>query len=306
MNDLKIGIIGFDTSHVISFTDVLNNPDHEHHVPGGRVVAGYPGGSPDMPLSRDRLDGFKKELTDKYRIKICDSISDLLPEVDAVLLESVDGRVHLKQFSQLTEAGKPVFIDKPFTVSVGEAKEIRRLSRESNVPLFSSSAVRFDVNIQKELCDEESGRLIGAEAYGHAEYESTQPGLFWYGIHSAEILFTMMGAGCGTVSCFGNDKVDLVVGKWKDGRIGVLRGIRDGHKEFGCLVYREKVIRDVKMSSEVPLSAMLMKKVMKFFQTRVPPVSLEETVEIIAFIDAANRSKAAGGKEMRLDLGSVA
>ena len=39
--DIRLGLIGLDTSHVTAFTDVLNNPQHKDHVPGARVVAAF-------------------------------------------------------------------------------------------------------------------------------------------------------------------------------------------------------------------------------------------------------------------------
>ena len=109
-----------------------------------------------------------------------------------------------------------------------------------------------------------------------------------------------MGRGCKSVICVGNDKVDVVVGKWEGECLGVVRGIRHGHAEFGCIFYREKNIRDVKTSSEVPFYAGLVKEIIKFFKSGNPPISLEETEEIISFIEAANLSKKQGGLEVKI------
>src|SRR5207237_349571 len=62
---LKAGIIGLDTSHVTAFTKLLNNPKNEGDLAGVRVVAGFPGGSPDIPESKDRVAKFTSELRDK-------------------------------------------------------------------------------------------------------------------------------------------------------------------------------------------------------------------------------------------------
>ena len=58
----KVGMIGLDTSHVTAFTSRFNDPDHASHVPGARVVGAYRGGSPDIPSSVDRIDGFTQYL----------------------------------------------------------------------------------------------------------------------------------------------------------------------------------------------------------------------------------------------------
>src|SRR5262249_52493194 len=110
---IRVGVIGLDTSHVTAFTGVLNNPKASGRLAGVRVVAAFPGGSPDVESSRTRVEGFTNTLREKYGVEIVDSIEALLPKVDAVLLESVDGRPHLKQVVPVLKARKPVFIDKP-------------------------------------------------------------------------------------------------------------------------------------------------------------------------------------------------
>src|SRR4051794_27040533 len=110
---LRAGIIGLDTSHAVAFTQLLNDPHSKGELAGVRVVAAFPGGSPDIPSSRDRVGGYTKDLREKYGVEIVDSIEDLLKKVDVVLLESVDGRPHLAQARPVFQAHKPVFIDKP-------------------------------------------------------------------------------------------------------------------------------------------------------------------------------------------------
>ena len=303
MNEITIGIIGTDTSHATVFTDLLNNPDNPQYVPGGKVIAAYPGGSPDIPVSRERIDEFTQTLIGKYAVEMCSSVEEVAEKVDAILIESVDGRAHLEQFRKVAGFGKPVFIDKPFTVSTEEAIKIRDLARGENVPIFSSSGLRYDINICKALAQEESGQVIGAETYGPAEYIEGVSGLFWYGIHAAEMLFAAMGPGCEVVRCIGNDDADVVVGRWSDGRIGTLRGIRKGKADFGCVLYRENAIEDVKTTGDASFYSGLVQSIMDFFKTGKSPVNIDTTVEIIAFLQAANNSKESGGKEIPCSVG---
>src|SRR5918995_4601437 len=115
--EIRVGIIGTDTSHVTAFTKLLNDRSDPHHVPGARVVAAFKGGSPDVDASRTRIDRFAAELRDKWGVEFVDSIEKLCEKVDAVLLESVDGRPHLNQVRPVFKAKKRVFIDKPLTAS---------------------------------------------------------------------------------------------------------------------------------------------------------------------------------------------
>src|SRR5437016_7355393 len=132
--DLRLGIIGCDTSHVTAFTETLNNPQAKDHVPGGKVVAAYKGGSEDIPESANRVNGYAKTLTEKYGVTMYETIEDLCENVDAVLLESLDGRPKLEQVKPVLIAKKPVFVDKPMAGSLRDVMEIFAMAKKWNVP----------------------------------------------------------------------------------------------------------------------------------------------------------------------------
>ncbi|MCP4640071.1 MAG: Gfo/Idh/MocA family oxidoreductase, partial [bacterium] len=180
---LRIGMIGLDTSHVIAFTKLLNNPDDPGHVPGGKVVAAFKGGSDDIESSSGRVDGFTKQLQDDFGVKIVDSIEELCTMVDVVMLESVDGRPHLEQARPVFEAGLPIFIDKPVAGSLADAIEIFRLAKKHEVPCWSSSSYRYYPSMV-ELKAKDVGDIKGAVSYGPCSIEEHHPDLFWYGVHA--------------------------------------------------------------------------------------------------------------------------
>jgi len=297
---IRIGIIGCDTSHVTAFTELLHDEANAYHVAGGRVVAAYPSFSKDLEASRSRVEAFTDQLRDKFGVRICSSIEQVLEQVDAVLLESVDGRRHLPEFERIAPARKPVFIDKPFAASLDDAKRIVHIARQADCPCFSSSALRFDATIERFLRERGRAEVIGCEAFTPAPLEPTNPGLFWYGIHGVEILYALMGVGCREVRCVHTDGCDLVVGLWPDGRIGTVRAMRDGLHEYGATVFGRSYIEHLPRSREVPVYAGLIREIMAFFRTRTPPVPLDETLELMAFIDAALRSQQQGGTRTQL------
>src|SRR5512140_2773074 len=104
--ELRLGIIGTDTSHATAFTETLNNPAAKGHISGARVVAAFKGGSPDIPSSANRVEGYAATLKDKYGVKFSDTIEEMCRNVDVVLLESVDGRPHLEQVKPVLKAKK--------------------------------------------------------------------------------------------------------------------------------------------------------------------------------------------------------
>jgi hypothetical protein len=296
---LRAGIIGLDTSHVVAFTNLLNGPKATGDLAGVRVVAAYPGGSPDIPASKNRLEGFTKTLREKHSVEIVDSIDELLKKVDVVLLESVDGRPHLEQVKPVLKAGKPVFIDKPVAGTLADAILIFELAKRNNVPVFSSSSLRFYPGVAGARNDSKVGEVLGCEVYGPCELEPHHPDLFWYGIHGVESLFTVMGTGCESVSRVHTSGTDLVTGTWKDGRIGTFRGIRSGRSGYGGTVFGANGI--VPMETSGGGYQGLVVEIVKFFKTGKAPVSAQETIEIFAFMEAADESKRQGGKPVTIE-----
>lgn len=292
---LRIGLIGLDTSHTVAYAELLHNESHAYHVPGGRIVAAYPGGSADFELSRSRVQGFTEELRDIYSVQIVDSLHDAVKDCDAVLLTSVDGRVHLEQFQEIAIYGKPVFIDKPFAVSYMHARQIADLAKRSGSPCMSSSSLRYAEELTNALREQADGDIIGIDVYGPMALESTQPGLFWYGIHTVEMLFAVLGKECLRVSAVTNKDHDVIVGEWADGKIGTVRGNRRGNGKFGGVLHREKGSRFIDVQANPkPYYASLLERIMPFFQSRQPDIDIEETLAVVRFIEAANKSRQTG------------
>jgi len=294
--ELRLGLIGLDTSHVIAFTKLINNPQDKDHVPGGKVVAAFKGGSADIESSHSRVEGFTKQLQEQYGVKIVETIEELCRQVDAVLLESVDGRPHLAQAIPVIEAGKPLFIDKPIAGSLRDAIRIYDLAKKHNVPVFSSSAYRFYDSLA-EVKKTEVGEIRSVISIGPAHLEPHHPDLFWYGVHPTEALFTILGPGCETVVRTSTPDTDVVTGTWTGGKVGTLHGLRRGPLPHRVIVFGAKGVAEQKGSGSY---APLVREIMKFFQTRQPPVPAEETLEIFAFMEAADESKRQGGKPVSL------
>lgn len=293
--DVRLGIIGTDTSHVVVFTQIFNDSTRPDHVPGARVVAAFKGGSPDIPASWSRVDGYAEELRTKWKIEIVPDIATLCTKVDAILLESNDGRKHLPQAREVIAAGKPMSIDKPLASTLRDARDIIRLAKEAGVPVFSASSHRFDAIAASMKYPDTTGAIV----WGPGPLEEHHAlDLSWYAIHPIELLYTLMGTGCEEVTRIATGDTDEMVGRWKGGRIGSVRANRP-HGGTGAVVFRPKQIvqSDPKLKHEY---GPMLKEIVKFFQDRKAPVSADETLEIFAFMDAAQRSKAAGGKPMRL------
>lgn len=288
----RIGIIGLDTSHAPAFTRTFNarNASAEDYK-SFRVVAAYPRGSKDIESSKSRVPEYLRHMRE-MNVEIVDSIPALLKKVDFVLLESNDGRVHLEQALPVIQAGKPLFIDKPIAGSLADAIAIFEAADAKKVPVFSASSLRW-IPRALELRNGAQGAVEGADAFSWSSLEPTHPDLYWYGIHGVEILYTVMGTGCRSVSRFRTEETEFCIGTWEGGRIGTFRGLRSSEHSYGGTVFAEKKIEYLPMVSGYDP---LVKAIALFFATGRSPVPQEETIEIYAFMSAADKSKAQGGK----------
>ena len=294
---IRVGVIGVDTPHSTEFARCMNDPQATGPLARCSVVAAYLGGTPDVPASVELGAKFGKKIRE-MGVEIVDSIPALLERVDAVMINTLDGRPHLQEARQVIAAGKPLFIDKPLGASLAECVEIFQLAEKAGVPCFSSSSLRYAKGIAAIGTGEDPkiGKPLGCAAYGpnHLLEPHRMPDLFYYGIHGAEILFTIMGPGCKTVSRIEAGDNDLVVGVWEDGRIGTYRS----HPGFGATVYGTKGVGPSGgWTGYDPLAV----EIARFFVTRQPPVSHEATLEIYTFLEAADQSKRQGGCPVSLE-----
>ena len=288
---LRVGIIGLDTSHATAFTKSLNAADASPDFGGFKVVAAYPQGSRVIESSMTRVPGYIEEVK-KYGVEIVDSIADLLKKTDVILLETNDGFPHLEQAIQVFKAGKTVFIDKPIAGSLADAFAIFQAAKDYKIPVFSSSSLRYMSNMDDILKNQSVGKVLGAYAFSPCSLEPTHPDFFWYGIHGVEALFTVMGTGCQTVARVHTINTDVATGVWEDNRVGTFCGLRAGRPGYGGHVFGEK---GVKSLGDYGGYDPLLKEIVRFFQTGIPPVAPEETLEIFTFMEAADESKRRGG-----------
>lgn len=293
---IKIGIIGLDTSHSTAFTELLNGDSDDKFVKEFEVVAAYPYGSKTIQSSYERIPGYIEEVK-KHGVEITSSIAELLDKVDCVMLETNDGRIHLEQEMEVFKSGKICYIDKPIGATLGQAIAIYEMAEKYNVPIFSSSALRYSPQNQK-LRNGEFGKILGADCYSPHKVEPTHPDFGFYGIHGVETLYTLMGTGCESVNRMSSQDADVVVGRWKDGRIGTFRGIKEGPAIYGGTAYTPK---GSIAAGGYEGYKVLLDQILTFFKTGVAPISKEETIEIFTFMKASNMSKEQNGKIVTME-----
>ena len=292
--ELRAGIIGTDTSHVPAFAKTLKSRP-EWKI---KLVAAYKGGSPDLPTSANRVEGFAKTIKEDYGVELVDSIDTLLTKVDVVFLESVDGRPHLAQVTPVLKARKPVFVDKPLAASLEDARKILALAKETRTPLFSSSSSRFHPDIPRLRNNPGVGKVTKVQATYTLNKIEFHPDLYYYGIHGVEALYAVMGTGCTKLTRRMEGDADVTTCTWKDGRIGVYNGTLKGAERQPMMrIWGDKGTTE---SSGTGGYDGMLEKIAEFFHTGRPPFDVAETLEIFEFMTAADLSKARNGAEVSL------
>ena len=317
--EVRIGLIGLDTSHAPTFTSLLHNPNDPFHIPGARIVAAFPGGSPDMNISISRVPGFTAELRDKYGIPILDSPEQVAEACDLVFILSSDGRTHPGLFRSIAGRGKPVFIDKPFAISAADAELMFRIAGETGTKFFSSSAYRYADGLVNALHSirEAEERVKTCEIRSWLPIEETQGRYFWYGIHGSDMLLASMGRGVHEVQATGDAQQDVIAVVHSDGRTSRIVGSRvDGRFQVELQTDKRKLSVDLAASTASVSARMLWTALDVLTDRKFPRLwaatetgsvsgqrlgraldpSPEETLEVVRLLDAAQRSFASQQK----------
>lgn len=299
MSNLRIGFIGLDTSHVTAFARFLNDPNDPDYKPGSRVTCAWPGGSPDFPASADRVAGFTKELRENFGVEILDSPEAVADACDLIFITAVDGRTHPDLFRRVAHAGKPVFIDKPFALSVAEARLMVERATAEGIAMMSCSSLRFSEEL---LAAVKAGKddIVSCDLYGPMGEVPTQPGLFWYGCHTVEMLVSVMGTGCREIRCVKTDEYDVLTATWADGRMASIHGLRGAHWKFGAVLHRKDGPVFIDASAGRPPYLCLLDAIIETLPNGTTAVPTEEMIEIVSIISAANESRANHGQPVTL------
>lgn len=299
---IRIGIIGLDTSQVTMIISHINNipgpgydvvqPLWDSSFEGFRVTAAYPYGSKKIESSMKQIPTYVAKMKEN-NVELVDSIQALLSKVDAVMLMTFDGHPRVEQAMEVIKAGKPLFINKPFAASLKDVIKIMNEAKKHNCPIFSSSPTRYLKGAQAAR-NGSIGDIMGADSYSGCPLEPSHPDFYWYGIHGIEILFTIMGKECQTVQRRHTPNTDHVVGIWDNDRIGTYRGIRKGKVTHSGVAYGLNEILPAGSFNDVGHRPLVI-DMLKFFKTGISPVSVEETLAIHVFMEAADESKRQGG-----------
>jgi predicted dehydrogenase len=289
---LKISVVGLDTSHSIAYPQLMMDEtfDPSKKVEGAVVTGCLRFSTPFQ--SEQGLDDRQAQL-EKWGIPVTTDFDKAVEGCDAIMMEINDPAFHLEYFKKCAETGKPIFVDKPLADNIQNGKEIVEIAKKKNLRIFSASSLRF------------VPELIGASAsvpkpnfvsvYGPLGGAPAGSSIVWYGVHAFEMLERAMGIGAADVTTKLDKGGAVCVVEYADGRRGVVELNDESYLYGGCLRGEENAVPYTVDLSQAYIEEL--KYVLEFFKGAEPAVTAEDALEVMAMLDAAERSSKSGKAE---------
>jgi predicted dehydrogenase len=282
---VKVALIGLDTSHTIEFARRMAAPD----CPADQRVGGLQPVSclrfPTPFQGEGGLDDRQKVL-EGWGIRVTTSLDEAVEGCDALMIEINDPARHLEYFTACASLGKMIFLDKPLADTIANGRRIFELAKARGVRVFSTSSLRLAPALGA-ACSQ-MPRPLFTHAYGPFGQAPAGSSLVWYGVHTFEMLERAMGPGAQSVLAKADGAGVTALVQYPENRRGVVE-LADGAWVYGgCLRDRQRAVPFVSDPSRIYSD--LLEQVAQFFRTGVAPVEPEDTLEVMAMLDAAQRS----------------
>lgn len=287
--EIKVALIGLDTSHSIEFTRRMQAPDcpEDQRVQGMEAITCLRFETPFQ--DKDGLDKRQAQL-EEWGVKVTEDFDEAIDGCDAIMLEINDPAYHLEYFKKVADLKRPIFLDKPLADTIENGREIARIAREKNLRVFSSSSLRYIPNLDQALA--EVPEPMYAAMYGPVGVAPSGSSIVWYGVHAFEMLERVMGIGAKSVFARTDEAGVVAVVDYPEARRGMVE-LTTGVYAYGGLVRDKKkafpFVADTKRLYTVELE-----HVVEFFRGAPASASMEDALEVMAMLDAAEESSQTG------------
>lgn len=287
--EIKVALIGLDTSHTVEFARRMQAPDcaEDQKVHGMEAITCLRFETPFQ--DKEGLDKRQAQI-EEWGVKVTEDFDEAIDGCHAIMLEINDGAYHLEYFKKCAALGKPIFLDKPLADNIENARKIYDMAKEKSIRVFSSSSLRYIPNLDQAA--EEVPEAMYASMYGPVGVAPAGSSIVWYGVHAFEMLERAMGIGAKSVFARKDEAGVVAVVDYPDARRGVVE-LTVGVYSYGGLVRDKKkvfpFIADTKRLYTVELE-----HVIEFFRGGPPAASMEDALEIMAMLDAAEKSSQSG------------
>ncbi|MBA2247324.1 MAG: Gfo/Idh/MocA family oxidoreductase [Chloroflexia bacterium] len=278
---IRIGLVGVNTSHADAFSRIFNgSADEAPRLESGKVVSIW-GGDPERVATLAANHWIETTVSDP---------AEMIGAVDAVLIvdDTGGGALHDELARPFLMAGLPVFVDKPMTTAYPDAVALFDLAEAHSAPLLSCSALRFAVEIE--------AAKNGLAAVGTlSSIVSVGPGdWFYYGVHAVELLGVVAGTGASWVHRHALPNKDITVIGYEDGPAAVVETLRDAAYVFHLTAFGADGFTSVHVQDAMGFYTNTMRAFATMAETGVAPLHREQTLEVIAILEAGNRSAERG------------
>lgn len=289
--DLKIALIGLDTSHAVEFARRMQAPDcdPEMRVAGMKAVRCLRFPTPFM--NEEGLDERQKQL-EAWGVKVTTDFEEAVSDCDALMLEINDPAYHLEYFRKCADLGKPLFLDKPLADNLENGRAICDLARAKGVRVLSCSSLRFAPDLEEACQALPEPRYVST--FGPLGIAPAGSSIVWYGVHAFEMLQRALGRGAAKVFARRDCAGVVTVVEYGDGRRGVVE-LTEGAYNYGGFLRGQGQSRPFVVDGRRLYSDQL-EVVHRFFRGEEPPLQLEDTLEVMALLDAAERSSQSGAE----------
>ncbi len=284
----KLAIVGLDTSHSISFTQLIQDKE-EKMVDQLQVVTclRFP-----SPFQSEPDQDKRRETLENLGVKVTRSFEEAVEGVDGIMIEINDPSRHLEYFAKAAELGAPIFLDKPLADNLENGIKIYNIAKEKKIKAWSSSSLRFSPEIIE--CASKVDQPILASVFGALGRAAAGSSLIWYGIHTFEMLMTLMGSGAKSVYAKEDDGGIVSIVEYEGGRRGIAE-CNSGMGNYGGRAQNKEMAENfITAGSPYPY---LIKALENFFIDGTVPVPFEDTLEIQAIMDTAVKSLESGKEE---------
>lgn len=292
MSDLRVALIGLDTSHTVEFARRMQAPDvaPEQKVDGLSAVTCLRFETPFQ--DKDGLDKRQAQL-EAWGVKVTTEFDEAVADCDAIMLEVNDPAYHVEYFTKVAGLGKPVFLDKPLADTIQNGRLIADMAKEQGVRVWSASSLRFVPQLGEAI--EAIPEPTMAQTYGALGKAPAGSSIVWYGVHAFEMLERAIGRGAVRVSAR-RDQIGVVaIVEYADARRGIVELNEGSYLYGGCLRVKDKAAPYIVNMGRAYSDELVL--VEKFFRGGESPVPMEDAIEVMAMLDAAERSVSSGKPE---------
>lgn len=292
MKEIRIAVIGMDTSHAVQLPKLMQDPESEFKISGMRVTRAMRFETPfQNKAGLDEREAYLRSIG----VEVTEDFEYAIGDCDAIMIEINDPSLHLEYFEKVAALGKPVFLDKPFADTVANTRKIIEIGKKYNTRYFTASSLRFTVGLNN-LVDSKIN-VTSAYAWGPLGQAAAGSSIVWYGVHTFEQIERIMGIGAESVTAVPSGKGVVCVVKYKDGRDAVVE-LNNDKWVYGDVI-RDDAGNDAICSvpAKTPFYYSLMEQIRLFFLDIETPVSIEDSFEVMALCEAADKSFASGKPE---------